>query len=194
MTRTLAHSLNSIARQNKWQFQLWSAYDAENDLMSRYLPPENFRSFGNRRISFAMTAIVSAEKPDLIIVSHINLAIVGLAIKLLNPGCKVWLIAHGIETWRPVSLVKKLFLKRCNKVICVSNFTKQQMISRHKISPGFCTVLNNVVDPFMKLPETYCKPAHLLKRHQLSEDSTVLFTLTRLASTEQYKGHDQVLR
>ena len=194
MARTLAHSLYQLSLRNKWDFKLWSAYDSANDLMPQYLPAENFVGFGKNRISFVLKTIGMVKKPDVIILSHINLAIIGLLIKTINPKCRVWLIAHGIEVWRPLSRVKKMFLKRCDKIICVSNFTKQQMISRHQTDPSICTVLNNAVDPFMKMPATFTKPGHLLKRYHLTEKDPILFTLTRLASTEQYKGHDQVIK
>jgi len=194
MTRTLAHSLFSLSQRNKWNFKLWSVYDSNNDLMPQYLPPENFRGFNLNRINFVLKTILKSDKPDIVIISHINLAIIGLLMKMTNPKCKVWLIAHGIEVWRPLSQLKNLLLKHCDKIICVSSFTKQQMIKRHKSDPAICTVLNNVIDPFMKLPITFTKPVNLLKRYQLTGKEPILFTLTRLASTEQYKGHDQVIK
>jgi phosphatidylinositol alpha-1,6-mannosyltransferase len=194
MTRTLAHSLYLLSKRSNWNFKLWSAYDSNDDLMRQYLPAENFRGFGINRTGFVLKTISAALKPDIIIISHINLAIVGLVTKLINPRCKVWLIAHGVEVWRPLSPLKNLFLKRCDKIICVSNFTKQQMILRHHADPDICAVLNNAVDPFMKLPAAFKKPDHLLKRYHLKPETPVVFTLTRLAATEQYKGHDQVIK
>jgi phosphatidylinositol alpha-1,6-mannosyltransferase len=194
MTRTLAHSLNFLSQKNKWDFKLWSVYDSNHDLMPQYLPQEKFRGFGASRASFVLKTISTANTSDIIIISHINLAIIGLLIKTINPNCKIWLVAHGIEVWRPLSFFKDLFLKRCDKIICVSNFTKQQMIERHEVNQYACVVLNNAVDPFMKLPEFFTKPSILLKRYHLTPDNPVIFTLTRLASTEQYKGHDQVIQ
>jgi len=194
MTRTLAHALQQVALRNQWDFKLWSAYDASNDLMPQYLPAENFRGFSIKRGSFALNSLKIASRSDVIIISHINMASVGLIIKTINPKCKVWLIAHGIEVWRPLSFIKKLFLKRCDKIICVSNFTKQEMIRWHKVNTNKCEVLNNAVDPFMNLPVSFTKPEHLLQRYQLTADSIILFTLTRLASTEQYKGYEQVIK
>ena len=194
MTRTLAHSLNSLANREKWNFELWSLYDSNADLMPQYIPAECFRGYDKNRRKFISQAVFNSKKPDIVILSHINLAIVGLLIKAINPKCKVWLIAHGIEVWRPLSEMKKSLLKRCDKVICVSNFTKQQMINLHGTDAAKCTVLNNAVDPFMKLPVTFTKPGHLLKRYWLTDKNPVIFTLTRLASTEQYKGHDQVIK
>jgi phosphatidylinositol alpha-1,6-mannosyltransferase len=194
MTRTLAHSLNVIGQGNKWDFSLWSAYDADHHLIPQYLPAEKFRGFNANRVRFIWQTIVTAKKPDIIIISHINLAVIGLIIKIINPKCKLWLIAHGIEVWRPLSPFKNAFLKRCNVILCVSNFTKQQMISRHKTNTAVYKVLNNAIDPFMKLPLTFAKPDQLLKRYNITANNPVIFTLTRLASTEQYKGHDQVIK
>jgi len=194
MTRTLAHSLNNLAKRNNWDFNLWSVYDSPMDLMQHYLPVEKFKGFKANRAKFIVKAVLQAKTTDIIILSHINLAVIGLLVKAINPQCKVWLIAHGIEVWRPLSIFKNTLLKRCDKVICVSNFTKQQLITRHKTDAAKCMVLNNAVDPFMKLPVTFAKPTELLKRYKLAEDNKILFTLTRLASTEQYKGHDQVIK
>jgi len=193
MTRTLGHSLYQIAKNNNWSFKLFSAYDTDSDLMPKYLPAENFKGFNTKRSTFAIKAVKEGISSDVVILSHINLSLVGLVIKIINPKCRVWLIAHGIEVWRPLSIWKKALLKRCDKIICVSNFTKQQMINWHKVDATSCTVLNNAIDPFMELPKVFVKPQRLLDKYNLTANSPVIFTLTRLATTEQYKGHDQVI-
>ena len=193
MTRTLGHALHKVAQTNNWDFELWSAYDSPGTLMPEYLPAKNFKGFGTNKLAFALKAIRSSLKFNVIILSHINLASVGMIIKLLNPGCKVWLIAHGIEVWRPLSSTKKQFLKRCDKIICVSNYTQQQMIKWHKVDKSVCQVLNNAIDPFMKLPECFTKPQHLIDRYQLNNNYPIIFTLTRMASTEKNKGYEQVI-
>ncbi len=163
--------------------------------MDQYVPAENFSGFGNRRLKFGVKALKTASKADTIILSHINLSLIGLIIKIINPKCKVWLIAHGIEVWRPLNFINKLFLKRyCDKIISVSNFTNKQMIKLHQADPEKCFVLNNAVDPFIKLPVKFAKPEYLLNRYSLTQASPVIFTLTRLASSEQYKGYDQVIK
>jgi phosphatidylinositol alpha-1,6-mannosyltransferase len=193
MTRTLGHSLSKIANRKNWDFKMLSAYDASSDLMPQYLPAESFEGFGKKKAAFTVNALGAGLKSDVVILSHINLSLVGLIIKLLKPKCAVWLIAHGIEVWRPLSPIKKMLLKRCDKIVCVSNFTRQQMIAWHKIEPGRCVILNNTVDPFMNLPVHFNKPQHLLNKYSLTGNGPIIFTLTRLAATEQYKGHEQVI-
>lgn len=194
MTRTLGYTLNQIAQNNKWDFELWSAYDHTSDLMSEYLPASSFKGFGINKLSFALKTLSKKFSfQDVVILSHINLAVIGLIIKIMNPKCQVWLIAHGIEVWRPFSFIKKRFLKNCDRIICVSNFTRQQMLHWHHIDKDICTVLNNAIDPLMQLPVTFSKPTSLLNRYRLNNSYPIVFTLTRMASTEKYKGHELVI-
>ncbi|RYU91627.1 glycosyltransferase family 1 protein [Mucilaginibacter terrigena] len=194
MTRTMAHSLNAICTKNNWNFKLASLYDEDSDLMPQYVPAQNFKGFGKQRILFIIKTVFAAKKDDVVILSHINLALAGLLIKLRSPKTKVWLIAHGIEVWRPLSAHKKRFLTQCDKIICVSSFTKAKMETLHKTDPNKCVVLNNALDPFMKLPDNFGKSAYLMERYGLTKANPVIFTLTRLASTELYKGHDIVIK
>jgi phosphatidylinositol alpha-1,6-mannosyltransferase len=194
MTRTLAHSLYGVSKKNGWRFNVSSLYDTGTDLMPQYLPPQNFEGFNNNRIRFISKSILGARKHNVVILSHINLAIIGLFIRAINPKCQVWLIGHGIEVWYKLPVHKKFLLKNCHKILCVSNFTKQQIIKQHHIEPAKCVVLNNAIDPFMKLPKKFAKPDYLLNRYGLTASTPVVFTLTRLASTEQYKGHDMVIK
>ena len=88
MARTLAHSLYLLSQRNKWDFKVWSAYDSNHHLMEQYLPAENFRGFGINRVGFVLNTIKITQKPDIIIISHINMAIVGLLVKITNPSVK----------------------------------------------------------------------------------------------------------
>jgi phosphatidyl-myo-inositol dimannoside synthase len=195
MTRTLAHSLYHISKQKNWDFKLWSLYDSRYDLMSQYLAPENFVGFGRRKSMLAVKTLGTATHADIVILSHINLALLGVVIKIFHPKCQLWLVGHGIEVWRPLNFVKRIFLKRyCDKIICVSNFTKTQMIRMHHSDPDHCIVLNNAIDPFIKQPNEFDKPEYLVNRYSLTPANQVIFTLTRLASSEQYKGYEQVIK
>ena len=195
MTRTLAHSLFHISKQQKWDFKLWSLYDSRYDLMSQYLAPENFVGFGRSKFKLGIATLVKGTRADIVILSHVNLALIGVIIKILNPKCQLWLVAHGIEVWRPLTIVKRAFVRHfSSKIICVSSFTKQQMIKWHKVDAEKCIVLNNAVDPFIKHPDEFEKPEYLLNRYSLTPKNQVIFTLTRLASSEQYKGYEQVIK
>lgn len=192
MCRVLGYALQNISKKQGNQFQMWSMYDRRKDLMPRYLDAKSFRGFSGKRTNFTLEGIQEGCRSQKVIISHINLAFIGLAIKIICPRTQVLLIAHGIEVWRKVGFIKRCFLKRCDQVICVSEFTRQQMIQYHQVPENRLRILNNGLDPFLDLPETFQKPENLLKRYGLTVDQQVLFTLTRLASSEKYKGYDHV--
>ena len=162
--------------------------------MPQYLSAKNFKGFNINRYAFVVKAVRIARSSHVIIVSHINMAFVGLLVKIINPKCQIWLIAHGIEVWRPLSLARRMFLKKCARIICVSSFTQREMIRLHNVDPGKCVVLNNAIDPFMPSPSNFNKPRYLQQKYKLADDDMILFTLTRLAITEQYKGYEQVIK
>jgi glycosyltransferase involved in cell wall biosynthesis len=103
------------------------------------------------------------------------------------------LFAHGIEVWEPLSFLRKWMLKKCDKVICVSHFTKNTIIAANKLTDEKIVVLNNCLDPYLPPPITNGKSKDLLKKYGLKNNDLVLITLTRLSSKELYKGYDHVL-
>lgn len=193
MTRIMAHSLQAVANRNNWNFDMWSGYDKPSDNNPQYCDEVNFRGFDVRRMYFLLRSVWRGTNTDVVILTHINMAALGLLIKKVSPETKVWLVAHGIEVWRNLRPHKRRILDKCDKVICVSNFTKEKLVSMHHTDAAKCVVLNNSVDPFIKVPEVLTKPDYLKQRYNINDDHKVVLTLTRLSSTELYKGYDHVL-
>lgn len=196
MSRTLGHSLHQICKRNNWSVDLYALNDRKSDLMSQYLPSSTFKGFNRNKITFMLKSIRNGMDADVVILSHINLSLIGIALRLLNPKCNIWLITHGIEVWRPLRSWKKAIWKIADRIICVSSFTKTKVIELHHANPDKCLVLNNVLDPFIKLPISFAfdKPEALLERYHLKTSDKVILTLTRIAATEQFKGYEQVIK
>src|ERR1700761_3926371 len=81
MTRTLAYSLFNISKESNWDFRLFSVYDSRYDLMDKYIPYKNYTGFGNRRIEFGLNTINVATNSNIVILSHINLSLIGILMK-----------------------------------------------------------------------------------------------------------------
>ncbi|GAB2694008.1 hypothetical protein GCM10027037_16820 [Mucilaginibacter koreensis] len=194
MTRTLGYSLQKLADANHCHFQLWSLHDPQSTLLPQYVAESSFTGFKNARIKFVLSNLLSCRQTHSLILSHVNLALVGVLVKFLRPECQVYLIAHGIEVWRPLSFVQKLLLKKCDLIFCVSSFTQSRLQHLHQVPNNKMQVLNNALDPLMQFPAVFTKPRYLQQRYNLGEQHQVIFTLTRLASTEQYKGYEQVIK
>lgn len=194
MSRTLAHSLHELSMKNSQRVDLYALNDRVADLIPSYLPLANFKAFNKNKVRFALETIRAGRKADLIILTHVNLALIGWAIYLLNPKCRIWLIAHGIEVWRPLKLWKKTIWKIADRIICVSRYTRNKVSALLDANADRCLVLNNILDPFITLPVLFDKPESLLKRYQLNADHKIVLTLTRIAATEQFKGYEQVIK
>lgn len=193
MGRTLAHTLHKLSLKHKWTVRLYALCDRTQDLMPAYLPATSFRAFNRKRFRFVFSSIRAALKADVVILSHINLSIIGCLVRLLNPDCKIWLIAHGIEVWQPLKFWKKAIWKHCDKIICVSRFTQEKVKGLHCASPVKCSILNNIPDPFLAVPQHFRKPGYLQERYQVAADQKIVFSLTRISATEHFKGYDQVI-
>ena len=131
------------------------------------------------------------ERPDLIIATLVNFTPVAHWLKKL---LKIPFIAigHGVDVWHIQSGQVRRALRSADRLLAVSEFTKRRMAIALSISSQTIEVLPNTFDPekFQLAP----KPHFLLKQYRLRPDQPVILTVARLASAEQYKGYDQVLR
>lgn len=169
----------------------FSMYDNKADL--RYSTAEQFKGFKGNRLNFGVKAIKKGLKFDIVILSHINLVLFGWLIKKLNPSARIILFAHGIEIWKPLNNWKRNFLQQKVEIWAVSHYTAYRIEKQHNIAPNHISILNNCLDPFFDVPQSFDKPVELIKRYALSQGKKILFTLTRLSSKEKYKGYDQVI-
>jgi phosphatidylinositol alpha-1,6-mannosyltransferase len=144
-------------------------------------------------LKFVKQAVKAGRKSETVILSHINLLLVGYLIKLFSPETKVLLIAHGIEVWNPFPGWKVRMLKKVDMVLAVSEFTRQKMVSLYSLDHRKTIVLNNCLDPFLTKRLDPSIKNKLKEEYGFDENDDVLFTLTRLKSTEQYKGYDKVI-
>jgi phosphatidylinositol alpha-1,6-mannosyltransferase len=118
---------------------------------------------------------------------------VGWLIKKMAPKTELILLAHGIEIWYPLDFMKRKMLAKCDRIVAVSNYTKQQVNKIHGFPEEKIAVLNNCLDPFLPMPSVEKKDKVLLQKYGFSETDTILMSLTRLASRERYKGYDKVI-
>jgi glycosyltransferase involved in cell wall biosynthesis len=139
---------------------------------------------------FAWRAVWEAvrQRPDLIVCAHLGLAPIGCILGKLSRR-PYWVIVYGIEAWRRLGSWKRSGLRSADHVVAISAFTREQAIKIHGVVPGRIVTLPCVLD------EGLCvsSPKDWLSRWALG-GRRVILTVARLAASEQYKGHDIVLR
>lgn len=179
--------------ENKRDITIFSLHDSKDDAKENiYFPSELFRGFSANRFTFIRSAIQKSIDCEIVILSHINLLIIGWMIKKISPHTRVYIFAHGIEIGN-ISIRKRKMFACCDKIICVSRFTLERIIQMHSIEKQKLEVLNNCLDPFLPAPATTKEILDLREKYGFGENELILFTLARLAAKERYKGYDTVI-
>jgi glycosyltransferase involved in cell wall biosynthesis len=175
--------------------KVYSMYDHGADADGNdYFPAEMFTGFAKKKLSFILSAVLLGRKNSIVLLSHVNLLLVGWLIKLISPTTKLVLMVHGIEVWSRLKWHQRIMLRSCNRILSVSHFTADKMVAIQGVKPSMIHVLNNCLDPFLQQRKENYNKNEFRKIYQFAPEDQVLFTLTRLSSKERYKGYDQVIQ
>ena len=137
-----------------------------------------------------LNTIWSQSKLDFVLAGHINLLPLAYLVAK-SRGIPLWCIIYGIDAWKPNKnwFVNGLVAK-VNGYISISHTTKSRFINWSKVDPENVIVHPNCYDPIeLGLGE---KNGRLMERYGI-QDRSVIMTMGRLATTERYKGIDEVL-
>jgi glycosyltransferase involved in cell wall biosynthesis len=140
-----------------------------------------------RKLRFITQAIRLARGADILICGHLHhLAIAQLA-KLFNPRLDYYLVAHGIEVWRPYSWLERRALSGARRILCVSEYTRRQLLRFHPgLPPERLVVVPNTLDPFFS-PD----PNGALAAVPFAGPR--ILTVSRLTQADSYKGVDVLI-
>jgi glycosyltransferase involved in cell wall biosynthesis len=129
---------------------------------------------------------VLRQRPVLIIIGHPHFAALGGVLGLLGRARVVsWL--YGIDAWTPLSAPRRWGLRRSDRLIAISHYTARQAVEVNALPADKVCVLHNCLDPHFV---AYATP----QSARSASATPNLLTVGRLSLTEQYKGHDRVIR
>ena len=145
------------------------------------------------RTPFFATQLIAhgiLQKPDLVITSHLNFTVAAYWLKRLM-GIPYITIAHGVEAWNITNPKRQKALQYADKILAVSNYTRERLLTEQDLDPSKVTLLPNTFDcdRFQIKP----KPNYLLKKYGLQDQQKIILTIARLSKTEQYKGYDKII-
>ncbi len=192
--KVIGKAIYSFSVEEKATIRVLSMYDQQEDADdNRYFTSDIFKGFGKSKMKFIVEAIWMGRKKNHIVLSHINLLLVGRMIKLINPSAKIILIAHGIEVWGKLSWIQKMMLTSIDTFVSVSQFTSMKLQENQQIDPLKCKVINNCLDPFIPNISSVVNEDNIRMKYGFTNDQKVMLTLTRISSKERYKGYDRVI-
>jgi glycosyltransferase involved in cell wall biosynthesis len=130
------------------------------------------------------------KKPSLVIATHLNFTVAAYWLKRLV-GIPYWTVAHGVEAWNIKRPALQTALRHADRILAVSNYTRDRLIQEQNIEPSKISLLPNTFDPHRF--QIGSKPTHLLERYGLKPDQSIILTVNRLSLKESYKGYDKIL-
>jgi phosphatidylinositol alpha-1,6-mannosyltransferase len=143
------------------------------------------------RLAYSLAALQAARAHpaiDVVFCGHLFMAPLAATIsKLLR--VPLWVQVHGVDAWDELSSLYRRPVETAALITSVSRYTRRRLLEWVGIDPVRVKVLPDTVDPrFQPGP----KPGYLLERYATG-GGKVLMTVSRLASSDRYKGHDRVI-
>jgi phosphatidyl-myo-inositol dimannoside synthase len=142
------------------------------------------------RISYAAHVFAAAAHKsfDVVFCGHLYMSsLVTLLCEMVKKP--MWLQLHGIEAWESPGHLVRAAAERASLVTAVSRYTRHRFLEWANVLPEHVRVLPNTFKPqFAPGP----KRDDLIEHHDL-RGRRVLLTVSRLAASERYKGHDRVI-
>jgi glycosyltransferase involved in cell wall biosynthesis len=122
---------------------------------------------------------------DLVIFGHVSLSPLALLAKLINPGVRIVVVAHGIEVWHPLPKAERTALHRVDLILAVSDYTKAELIKHNALPAEKIRIFPNTLDPHWK---------SALLGATLECTPPMILSVSRIKKEDRYKGIDNVIR
>lgn len=140
-----------------------------------------------RKLRFITASLRLGRGVDRVICGHLHQLSIARLVQLFHPRLDYYLIAHGIDVWRPYTLFEKISLRRARRIFCISEYTRRQMLRFHPaLDPARLVVVPNALDPYFTPPDQAdAAPA--------SHHHPRLLVVSRLITADTYKGIDTLI-
>lgn len=127
---------------------------------------------------FLLGALRFSRDADRIVCGHISQLPVAWLARRFNPRLRYYLVAHGIEVWRPLPPEERIALRGAVRIFCISDYTRRKLLQRCPLPDGRAVIVPNALDPLFPIepgrPPADCPP--------------VILTVARLSRGDKYKG------
>lgn len=139
------------------------------------------------RVGFLLVVLLRGFSARRIVCGHLHQLIIARLAQIFNPRLDYYLVAHGIEVWRPYTLLERAALRNARGLFCVSEYTRRQMLRFDSwLRPERLVVLPNTFDPVFKTAGNSPASAPNGGRPRI-------LVVSRLVNSDPYKGVDLMI-
>jgi phosphatidylinositol alpha-1,6-mannosyltransferase len=135
------------------------------------------------KVEFCGAALRMGLRSDRIVCGHIAQLPVAWAVSRLVSRKTYYLIAHGIEVWRPFTFLERRALSGARLVLCVSEFTRSRLLEQCRLPRERTAILPNALDPRLE-------PASPVSA---ADGPPVILSVSRLSIADSYKGIEHLI-
>lgn len=155
-------------------------------------PHAQYRPCAGSRPLFVQRALQARRiRPRVIMVGHPNFSSLGYLLARLC-GAKLCIFMYGVDIWAPLPVSRRWSLQQADQWIAISHFTAREAAKANGLPLEKIRVLYNCVDP--QLQSLPCPTGNSAVNPAKETQNLSLLTVARLLKSEQYKGHDQVIK
>lgn len=145
---------------------------------------EDWYVCSRNKSQFVRAALRMSRGCDRIVCGHVAQLPVAWAARQLNRRARYYLVAHGIEVWRPFTLPERVALRGAEKIFCVSDYTRRELRKRCSLPEDRTVVLPNALDPWFEIAAGV----------PLAESAPAILVVTRLTAADRYKGVEHLIK
>ena len=158
---------------------------AEVDDLGRYSDRRlvEWRACDRSKAAFIASSARMGLRSGRIVCGHVGQLPVAWLVSRLRPGLPYYLVAHGIEVWRPFSPLERIALRGARRILCVSDYTRARVLENCPLDPARALTLPNALDPSLS-------PA---SRPRAAGGPPVILSISRLSIADGYKGIDHLI-
>lgn len=148
--------------------------------------PVHIENCERSRIGFLFVVLMRSSGSRSIVCGHLHQLIIARLAQVFNSRLDYYLVAHGIEVWRPYTLLERAALRGARRIFCVSEYTRRQMLRFDtSLAPERLVVLPNTFDPGFR-PALGTAPQSATRRPRI-------LVVSRLVKSDPYKGVDLMI-
>lgn len=169
-----------------------SLNDSEESIVGRLKQDagHSVSGFGGNRRHFALAVLreVMRHRFDRVLIGHVNFLVLSMLILGLRRRHvpRTMLIAHGIEVWSGIGGARREALRRVDRILCVSHYTRRRILEQAPalLADRLVIFPNALADTWARVaPAPFGRPL----------PARFILSVTRLETGDRYKGITTVI-